>query len=410
MGRRRGADRIISRRRFLVWAGSTVALAGLGACGSRQQAAEPAPAEGIPEMPDQPVNLTILDVAGNLQLTRTAIEDYARSRSDVVRNVDFTTAPTPELTNRIQTQQDTDQVDITVALTGVDGLAAGIEQGVWLMLIPNFQEALPDLEQIYVKPEAQELAQGQGVLVSYGNYGPTFTYNPERIPIAPRNVDELLAFARENPGQFMYAYPANSGPGRILLMGLPYILGDQDPKAPETWENTWRYLEQLDRYVEYYPSETEAAVEELGRGRRAILATSMGWDMNPRISGDVPTNFEAFTLDDTTLISDGHYAAIPDGLDAGRLAVALDLISYLLQPDQQALAYDDAYFYPGPAVQGVTPEMASEESRKAIASAARPQFDQLIETLPIETQLDATALLRAFEIWDERIGGSKVRE
>ena len=408
MGRSEVAGRRISRRRFLAGAGSTVLMLGLGACGPQQQSSEPAPTEGVPEMPDQPVNLTIIDVAGNLQLTRTAIEDYASSHSDIVRNVNFTTATAPELTSKIQAQQDADQVDIAMALTGVDGLSAGIEQGIWLQLIPNYEEAFPDLEQNYLNPAAQDLAQGQGILISYGNFGPTFTYNPEEVPIAPRTTDELLAYARENRGQFMYARPANSGPGRILLMGLPYILKDSDPKDPDAWDNTWSYLEQLDQYIDYYPSGTTATMEELGDGSRAMVASSMGWDMNPRILGTVPTNFEVFTLQNTTLISDGHYATIPNGLDAGRLAVVLDLISYMLQPAQQALAYDNAYFYPGPAVKGVTLNMAPEESQEAIASVERPRFDELIETLPVETQLDARALVRAFEIWDERVGGGKV--
>ena len=410
MRRRTVASSRISRRRFLIGAGSA-ALVGLGACGPQSQGSpEPAPKAGVPEIPDQPVSLTILDAAGNLQLTRSAIEDYATNNPDTVRNVDFTTVPAPELASRIREQQDAEDVDIAVALTGVDGLFAGIEQGTWLALVPNFEEAFPDLDQSYINPAAQELAQGQGILISYGNFGPTFTYNPERVPTAPRDADALLAFASENPGQFVYARPATSDLGRSFLMGLPYVLGDPDPKDPETWRNTWSYLEDLDRYVEYYPSETVAAVEELGEGRRAMLASTMGSDMNPRLLRAVPRNFEAFTLEDTTLISDGHYAAIPDGLDAGRLAVAIDLIAWMLQPEQQALAYDNAYLYPGPAVSGVTPDMAPEESREAIASVARPRFDQLIETLPVETQLDPAASVRAFEIWDERIGTDKVRE
>ena len=49
----------------------------------------------------------------------------------------------------------------------------------------------------------------------------------------PKTADELLAYARENKNRFFYARPANSGPGRTLLMGLPYILGDSDPKSVE---------------------------------------------------------------------------------------------------------------------------------------------------------------------------------
>ena len=53
MGRSEAAGRRISRRRFLAGAGSTVLMMGLGACGPQQQSSEPAPTEGVPEMPDQ---------------------------------------------------------------------------------------------------------------------------------------------------------------------------------------------------------------------------------------------------------------------------------------------------------------------------------------------------------------------
>jgi putative spermidine/putrescine transport system substrate-binding protein len=295
-------------------------------------------------------------------------------------------------------------------LTGADGLSAGIEQDLWLKLDPEYAGELPNLEQTYINPAAQKLAQGYGVLISYGNYGPTFTYDQEKVVSPPKNTDELLAYAEQNPRQFIYARPANSGPGRTLLMGLPYILGDSDPKDPETWDKTWDYLQRLDRYIAYYPSGTTPTMEELGGGSRAMVASTMGWDMNPRVLGTVPKGFEALVLDDTTLIADGHYATIPRGLDERRVAASLDLISFMLKPEQQAKTYDSAYFYPGPAVEGVTLEMAPQESQEAVKSVRRPEFDALIESRPIELQLDATSLVRAFEIWDERVGGDKVKE
>jgi putative spermidine/putrescine transport system substrate-binding protein len=132
--------------------------------------------------------------------------------------------------------------------------------------------------------------------------------------------------------------------------------------------------------------------------------------MNPRVLGIVPKDFQAIVLDDTTLIADGHYAAIPKGLDERQRAVTQDLISFMLRPEQQAKTYDQAYFYPGPAVKGVTLEMAPQKSQEAVESVRRPEFDRLIDSLPIETQLDAKSLVRAFEIWDERVGGGKIRE
>jgi putative spermidine/putrescine transport system substrate-binding protein len=338
-----------------------------------------------------------------LQLSEDIIETFADENPDAVRQVNFTEATAPELPSKIQAQQKADQVSIAMALTGADGLSAGIEQDLWLEITPDFDGS-------YINPAAQELAQGYGVLIAYGNYGPTFTYNPEKVANPPGSTDELLAYAKQNSGQLMYARPANSGPGRTLIMGLPYILGDPDPRDPDTWENTWSYLEELGQYIEYYPSGTSDTMEELGQGSRAMVASTMGWDMNPRVLGIVPKDFQAIVLDDTTLIADGHYAAIPKGLDERQRAVTQDLISFMLRPEQQAKTYDQAYFYPGPAVKGVTLEMAPQKSQEAVESVRRPEFDRLIDSLPIETQLDAKSLVRAFEIWDERVGGGKIRE
>ena len=247
-------------------------------------------------------------------------------------------------------------------------------------------------------------------MIAYGNFGPTFTYDPDKVSTPPKNTDELLQFAEQNPGQLMYARPANSGPGRSLLMGLPYILGDSDPTDPETWDNTWSFLENLGQYIDSYPSSTTPTFEQLGRGSRAMVASTYGWDMNVRVIRTVPKNFEAFALDDTTLIADGHYAVIPKGLGEPQLAVTLDLIAWMLRPEEQAKMYDRAYFYPGPAVKNVTLDMAPQESQDAVTSVQRSEFDRLSEELPIEMPLGAVPLVRAFEIWDERVGGGKVEE
>ena len=95
----------------------------------------------------------------------------------------------------------------------------------------------------------------------------------------------------------MYARPANSGPGRAFLMGLPYILGDSNPKDPvKGWDKTWAYLKELDKGIEYYPTGTGATMKELGEGSRDIIATMTGWDINPRALGIVPKEAKVATL------------------------------------------------------------------------------------------------------------------
>src|SRR3954468_12890960 len=203
-------------------------------------------------LPKSPVTLSIVDVAGNLALTQKAIENYRRAKPNLVSRITFSKAPAPELPSKLKAQQQANRVDIDLVLTGTDALSAGIDQKLWVEVLPAHQGALPKLDEIYLEPAArmQTLARGQGVVVTYYPSGPLLEYMPERVKKAPTTAEELLAYTRENQNRFMYARPANSGPGRTFLMGMPYLLGDKDPKDPVNgWDKTWEYLKALGENV-----------------------------------------------------------------------------------------------------------------------------------------------------------------
>jgi putative spermidine/putrescine transport system substrate-binding protein len=394
--------RDISRRTFAIGAAATTGAALVWH-----------PALAKLAMPTSPVDLNIVDVAGNLALTQKAIEAYAAAKADIVGRVNFTKAPAPELPGKLKAQQDAGRVDIDLVLTGTDALSAGITQGLWITLLPDHEADLPKLQEIY-QPAAwnmQGLAQGQGVVVTYYPSGPLLEYMPDAVPQPPKTAEELLAWAKANPGRFMYARPANSGPGRTFLMGLPYILGDTDPKDPEKgWDKTWAFLKQLGETIEYYPTGTGATMKELGEGSRDMIASTTGWDINPRVLGTVPKEAHVVALKGFHWVSDAHYMAVPKGVADDKLAVLIDLFNFLLQPAQQAFTFDQGYFYPGPAVKGVTLDMAPQESQDAIKEYGRPEYEALISGNPIELPLPPDRLVVAFRIWDEQVGGQKVKK
>src|SRR5256886_2428241 len=115
-------------------------------------------------------------------------------------------------------------------------------------LMPNYQPAAAKM---------QELAQDYGVTITFMPAGPLLEYNPDKVKQVPTTPAELLSWCKANPNKLIYARPANSGPGRTFIMGLPYILGDKDPKDPVNgWEKTWAYLKDLNSCIEYYPAGT----------------------------------------------------------------------------------------------------------------------------------------------------------
>jgi len=383
--------------------GSAAGLATLGLSPLRAFASNP---------PASPVTLNIVDVAGNLALTQPALEAYQKAKPNFVSKITFTKAPAPELPGKIKAQQDAGKVDIDIVLTGTDALSAGLSQNLWVQLLPDQAGALPKLDDIYLAGAAamQGLAKGQGVVVTYYPSGPLLEYMPDKVKTPPTSAEELLAFTKANPNRFLYARPANSGPGRTFMMGLPYLLGDSDPKDPEKgWTKTWAYLKELDAGIEYYPTGTGATMKELGEGTRDIIVSTTGWDINPRVLGVVPKEAAITTLKGFHWVTDAHYMCVPKGLPAEKLAVILDLMAFMLEPAQQAVTYDKGYFYPGPAVKGVTLDMAPAESQAAIKEFGRPEYEALIAGNPLELPLEPSKMVIAFRMWDELIGAKKTK-
>ncbi len=366
----------------------------------------------VPAKPASAVTLNILDVAGNLQLTQPMIDDFVSRHRDQVSKVTYAKATAPELVGKVKAQQNANRVDIDLVLTGVDGLAAGIDQGLWTPLLPTHAARLPGMSNYLPGAAAmQKLAGNHGVTVTYYPSGPLIEYLPAKVPDPPRTAQALLDFARAHPGAVQYARPSNSGPGRTFLMGLPYLLGDSDPKDPvDGWAKTWQYLAELDRYVTLYPSTTSETMKNLANGSAKIIVSTTGWDINPRVLGTVPKEAAVGTLDGFHWVTDAHYAVIPRGVPADKQAAVLNLLADMLTPQQQAKAYDKGYFYPGPAIRDVPLSMAPAESRQALGEYGRPEYDRLIADHPAEVPLDAKALVAAFDRWDREIGGSKVKK
>ena len=162
--------RTILERRTLL--GGLAALAATPAMRARAATA--------PTLPSAPVALNVIDVAGQLQLTQGAMEAFAKANPKLVSKIAFSQAPAPELPGKLKAQQAAGRVDIDLVLTGTDGLAAGIDQKLWVPLVTDYGAVLPKLSDIYLPGalKMQALAEDQAVCVVFCPGGPIIEYMP----------------------------------------------------------------------------------------------------------------------------------------------------------------------------------------------------------------------------------------
>lgn len=405
-----------SRRQvFLLAVCSTAAVT--AACGSSGGAATSSSGGGASQIPafgSQPVSLNILDVAGDLLLTKGIIQNYMSTHPNRVSNITYNTATPPTLLGTLGPQEQSGQVSIDLVLTGTDGLATGSTNHLWQQIEPNYSAKFgtdAELQQKYATgaKDMQTLAHDQCLEVVYYPSGPLLEYNPNAASLSggvPSTPQALLTWAQAHPGRFEYADPANSGPGRTFMQGLPYLLGDSNPRDPKNgWTKTWAYLAQLGNDVKTYNAGTVATMKDLANGTVDMIASTTGWDIYERATGVVPAGDAIAKFDNMHWVTDAQYMCVPTGLPSATLAVVLDLMQYLLQPAQQAYTYDTGYFYPGPAIANVPLSMAPAKSQQVIAQYGRPQYNQWIPGYPTEVQVSAPNFVYAVQRWHSDIAG-----
>ena len=387
----------------------TVAGAMLAGCGAPSANVGAAPTK-VPSLPSKPITLTVLDVAGDLSLTKQMFQSFAHQHPQMVSQIQYESGTPTDVAGKIAAQQSSGSVSIDLILTGDDGLAAMQKTNELVKLLPNYASAFPGLQQ-KMEPSAwkfQQAAGGYGMVATfYGPQGPLLEYNPAKVPQPPQTPRALLAWAKAHPGKFVYANPSDSGPGRDFLQGLPYLLGDSNPHDPvHGWDKTWAYLKQLGQHIQYYPTTTKETMTGLANGTFDIAASEQIFDTLDRSNGTLPSSTIATTFTNQSWIAEGHYVVIPKGVSPQAIAVDLDLLKWLMQPAQQATEYQKGVITF--AFKGVSPSLANPAGQRIYQDYGRGDYyTQQFAAHPVQQPLASAALQRAFNLWNSSIGAAK---
>jgi putative spermidine/putrescine transport system substrate-binding protein len=364
----------------------------------------------LPASAQQPITISILDNGGDFASTGVIIENYKKAFPNKVKEIKLQRGPAPETPAKIKAQQDAGRADINLILTGQDAGSVLAANKQLIQLFPTYDKMFPKDE---LKEEAKILQDAGGgylmtTVVNAG--GPVFIYNPKKVQKPPKTIDELLAWAKANPQKFLYARPANSGPGRSIMCGLPWILGDKAPMDPEKgWDKAWAFMKEFGKYIEYYPTGTLFTLREFAQEQRWMISGIMEWDMKPRAEGVIPPEAKITVLDNTTFIIDGHYWGIPKGVPQNEVDVILDLMQFMRRPEQQVLTWKA---FIGPTIKAATLDKAPADIRDYVKEFWRPEYDQIGpgKKYKMASQLDFKELTYAMDRWDREIGAQQIKK
>ena len=194
-------------------------------------------AQGL-TLPKSPVTINVVDVAGNLALTSRRSRAYRDSQAQSRLAITFSKAPAPELPGKIKAQQDANRVDIDRRADRHRHAvgrrrAEAVDADCCRTTPSDAAEARRHLPARRAE-DAGPCRRTRASCVVFCPAGPLLEYNARQgEDAADHGRKSCSPGPRQNPNRFLYARPANSGPGRTFMMGLPYILGDKDPTGPD---------------------------------------------------------------------------------------------------------------------------------------------------------------------------------
>jgi putative spermidine/putrescine transport system substrate-binding protein len=386
-----------------------VVVTALAGCSAPTQRTAKAPTSSKLSAPSSPITLHILDVSGDLSQSKSSIEAFAKANPDLVGGIQYETGSATDVVGKVQAEQTANNVDIDMILTGPLALSQMVGQKQIVKTVPTYQSYLPDFGKILTPAATQfsKLAKGYGVVTRGAGWaGPLWAYNKTNVTDPPKTPQALLAWAKAHPGKFVYANPTSgSGPANAFIDALPYMLGDKDPADPVNgWAKTWKFLQQLNPYISRYPAGTSDTFVGLGNGTYDLAASEGSWDQLEHNTNVLDSSFGVYAFNDPILSTDGHFIAVPKGVDPSHIYVDMKLASWLLQPKQQALSFAVSNSFP---VKGVELSLAPADVQAQAKAYYALDLYQKLESAKTEPPLDGDQVQAMYDKWNQSIGSQK---
>lgn len=391
-------------------AGSSAPPASSTAPASSGGAEAPAPSGGDSIITSKR-DIVILDPGGEQDMFGDIVAQFKAEYPDYVNEVVWIPASTGETVSKLTAERDSGKPYTTLCTNGYDTVAAGIDGEVYINILEKYPDRFTKYIDNFNADSKVQLDKALGYAIPHLNSigGPMFTYWPDKIPNPPKNLEELMEFAKANPGKFAYPRPSNSGAGYAFLQGMPYLAGEENPDDPESWTKVWDYLKEMDQYIDYYTTGSALLYRDFNEGTRWIITTAVGYETNQRVLGAMAPECKQLFMDDLHWVTDSNFWSIPTGLDPQDEELSLLFMEFTLRPEIQAMLYDSGFMYPGPVIEGVTLADAPQESQDMLNAVITDDLISGISDYPHVGPMTMSELVKAMEMWDQVIGANKLK-
>jgi putative spermidine/putrescine transport system substrate-binding protein len=285
------------------------------------------------------------------------------------------------------------------------------------LLFGPFRDQLPNNQYYDAKNAAVNSDFGlpiEGYSAPYTGSYYVMAADSAKVPKIPTRFDELLAWAKANPGRFAYVAPPEFDGSRFLLTGLYGVTGGYEQyigaefnealwnqKSPQLFD----YLKQLQPFLwrkgETYPP-TEARLEQLfANGEIWIMPVFISSVAEKLAAGQLPKTTQAFTIPGVSL-NDPSFTAIP--VNASNPAAAMILADILASPAGQLEKFKPQVWGDPPllSIEKVSPDLQKEFSQVE-ASYGVPLKQLIRDTAPV---VNAEYTTRLEQEWAKQIAGS----
>lgn len=226
------------------------------------------------------------------------------------------------------------------------------------LFMPSYANLLPNSSLVDYENKPSTLydftVPVDGLEIPWGMAQLVFLYDSEKVKTPPRNMNDLLVFAQNNPGKFTYPAPPSFDGTTFLKQALLEMVADkealQKPVQKAEFDvmtkPLWTFLDALHplmwRKGQVFVPSAYALLNLLDNSE-----INIAFNFNPNEpsraveNGEIPESVRSYVHDGGTL-ANSHFLGLPFNSNAPE--AALVFANFLLSPEAQARKNDPQYW------------------------------------------------------------------